>query len=139
MTDYTELAAAHAESTPGPWPWEYSGDGKRIVIGKGLVEGPNGYEVAEVYSDDCPCEVAEANARFIALAHRDVPGLIAQVRAHDTVLIDLAASLAAAISLLERGGKAAKKAASSDRMFDLMVMDYKASLARARAALRAIK
>lgn len=55
-------------ATPGPWPWEYTGDGKRIVIGAGLVEGPNGYEVAEVYSDDCPQNVAEANARLIASA-----------------------------------------------------------------------
>lgn len=54
--------------TPGPWPWKYTGDGKRITIGAGLVEGPGGYEVAEVYSDDCPPEVAEANARLIALA-----------------------------------------------------------------------
>lgn len=54
--------------TPGPWPWEYTGDGKRIVIGAGLVEGPGGYEVAEVYSDDCPREIAEANASLIASA-----------------------------------------------------------------------
>lgn len=49
--------------------------------------------------------------------------------------IDCAASLNAAISLLERGGKSAKKAAPSDKMFDLMVADYKASLERARATL----
>ena len=54
--------------TAGPWPIEPTGDGKRIIIGKGLVEGPNGYEVAEVYSDDCQREVAEANARLIAAA-----------------------------------------------------------------------
>ena len=54
--------------TPGPWPYEFTGDRKRIVIGKGLVEGPHGYEVAEVYSDDCPQEVALANARLIASA-----------------------------------------------------------------------
>lgn len=47
-------------------------------------------------------------------------------------LLDVTASLAAAVSLLERGGKAAKKAAPSDRMFDLMVRDYTASLKRAR-------
>lgn len=52
--------------TKGPWPWAYTGDGKRIVIGDGLVEGPNGYAVAEVYSDDCPQEVAEASDRLIA-------------------------------------------------------------------------
>ncbi len=51
------------------------------------------------------------------------------------VLVGVAASLAAAISLLERGGKAAKKAAPSDLMFDQMVRDYTASLERARAAL----
>lgn len=55
---------------------EYTGDGKRIVIGEGLVEGPNGYEVAEVYSDDCPREVAEANARLIASA----PELLAALK-----------------------------------------------------------
>ena len=49
--------------------------------------------------------------------------------------IDVAASLAAAISLLEKGGKAAKKAAASDRMFDQMLTDYRASLDRARAAI----
>jgi len=52
-----------------------------------------------------------------------------------TVLVDVAASLAAAISLLERGGKSAKKAAASDKMFDQMLADYRASLERARAAL----
>ena len=51
------------------------------------------------------------------------------------VVIGVAASLAAAISLLERGGKAAKKAAPSDLMFDQMVRDYTASLEDARAAL----
>lgn len=51
--------------------------------------------------------------------------------------IDAAAHLAAAISLLEAGGKAAKKAAPSDKMFDQMLRDYKRSLGRARAALAA--
>jgi uncharacterized membrane protein len=50
-------------------------------------------------------------------------------------LLHTAASLAAAISLLERGGKAAKKAAPSDRMFDQMVLDYKSSLEAARTLL----
>jgi len=36
-----------AQHTPGPWPWAFTGDGKRIVVGVGLVEGPNGYDVAE--------------------------------------------------------------------------------------------
>ena len=50
-------------------------------------------------------------------------------------LISTAASLAAAISLLERGGKSAKKAAPSDKMFDMMLEDYRESLNEARAAL----
>ena len=50
----------------------------------------------------------------------------------EDILIDLAASLAAAISLLERGGK---KAAASDKMFDQMLRDYRASLERARGYL----
>lgn len=47
-------------------------------------------------------------------------------------VIDTAASLAAAISLLERGGNASKKAAPSDKMFDLMLADYRKSLSAAR-------
>jgi hypothetical protein len=45
-------------------------------------------------------------------------------------LTDTSASLAAAISLLERSPKTA---APSDRMFDQMLQDYRASLGRARA------
>ena len=43
--------------------------------------------------------------------------------------IDLMASLAAAISLLEKGGE---KGAPSRKMFDIMLEDYKRSLDRAR-------
>lgn len=45
------------------------------------------------------------------------------------VTLDLAASLAAAISLLERGGK---KAAPSGKMFDQMLADYQGALDRFR-------
>jgi hypothetical protein len=48
-------------------------------------------------------------------------------------LIDVMASLAAAISLLERSHKTA---APSDKMFDLMLDDYRASLQRARDFIR---
>lgn len=51
-------------------------------------------------------------------------------------LISAAASLAAAISLLERSGMAVKKAAPSNRMFDQMLIDYRATLESARAALQ---
>ena len=54
--------------TKGPWPIKPTGDFKRIVIGDGLVDGPGGYEVAEVYSDDCDRYEAMANAHLIAAA-----------------------------------------------------------------------
>ncbi len=54
----------------------------------------------------------------------------------ENAMIACAASLAAAISLLERGGKAAKKAAPSDKMFDQMLLGYKTALELARAALK---
>lgn len=66
-------------------------------------------------------------------------GQLVPVPSVERVLTDTAAHLAAAISLLENGGKAAKKAAPSDRMFDQMVLDYKASLERARQAISAMK
>ena len=50
--------------------------------------------------------------------------------------IGVLASLAAAISLLERSS-IAKKAAPSDKMFDQMIDDYKAALEAGRAALSA--
>ena len=48
------------------------------------------------------------------------------------VVTDLLANLVAAVSLLKRGSK---KAAPSDRMFDQMIADYEASVARGRAYL----
>lgn len=45
------------------------------------------------------------------------------------------AHLAAAISLLERGGK---KAAPSDKIFRMMLADYKKALAAGREALKAL-
>jgi hypothetical protein len=51
-------------------------------------------------------------------------------------LIDTTASLVASVSLLERGGK---KAAPSDKMFAQMLVDYKNSIDRARAALEGVK
>ena len=62
-------------------------------------------------------------------------GLLDEAR---EVTMCAASSLAAAISLLERGGKAAKKAAPSDTMFDVMLNDYRTSLEKARAALAKI-
>ena len=71
-------------------------------------------------------------------AAAEIERLQARVRELEAALTDNAAHLAAAISLLERGGKAAKKAAASDKMFDIMLNDYHKSLERARAALAAL-
>ena len=57
--------------TKGPWDYKLTGDGKRIRIGLGMFDGPNGYDVAEVYSDDVTEETyveAQANAHLIAAA-----------------------------------------------------------------------
>ena len=67
--------------------------------------------------DTCHCDEAAAEIERLRAA-----------------LLDTGASLAAAISLLERGGK---KAAASDKMFTVMLDDYRKSLERARAALTA--
>lgn len=47
------------------------------------------------------------------------------------VMIDLVSHLAAAVSLLEHTPKA-KKAAPSDKMFRIMLDDYRGALARGR-------
>lgn len=49
------------------------------------------------------------------------------------IVVDLLASLVAAVNLLKRGSK---KAAPSDRMFDQMIADYEDSIERGRAALK---
>jgi hypothetical protein len=55
-----------------------------------------------------------------------------KLRRYKKALMETTASLAAAISLLERGRK---KAAPSNKMFDQMILDYKKSLDAARAIL----
>jgi hypothetical protein len=77
-------------------------------------------------------EIAEHFARHRTAAEAASAATVAELV---EALVDVAASLAAAISLLEKGGKAAKKAAPSDLMFEQMVRDYAASLERARAIL----
>lgn len=48
-------------------------------------------------------------------------------------MLRVMASLAASISLLEKGGK---KAAPSDKMFEQMLEDYRSSLEYARKVIR---
>ena len=57
----------------------------------------------------------------------------ARINALEEALVDVSASLIAAISLLDGGGK---KAAASDKMFEIMLSDYQDSVSRARALLK---
>jgi hypothetical protein len=68
-------------------------------------------------------------------AEADLAAARAEIEQWESVTISAVASLAAAISLLKAGGKAAKKGAASDKMFDQMIRDYERALDNARAAL----
>lgn len=57
----------------------------------------------------------------------------ARVKELEEAVTDAVASLVAAISLLERGGK---DAAWSDKVFHTMLADYKKSVERSRAVLK---
>jgi hypothetical protein len=105
MSDEAENVQMVPKHTPGPWPYTRTGDGKRITIGAGLVEGPNGYEVAEVYSDDCDAAEAEANARLIAAAPDLLAALQWVMSAHGEQLHD---ALAAANEAIARATGAAR-------------------------------
>jgi hypothetical protein len=76
-----------------------------------------------------------ARQTAVSMDNHLLRGLLEDAR---KTMLDVGSSLAAAISLLERGGKAAKKAAPSDTMFDIMLNDYRASFERARATLAKI-
>ena len=77
--DLVRIKNALKKATPGPWPIAKTGDGKRIIVGEGLVDGPNGYDVAEVYSDDCDSQEAMANAEIIAWFRNHGSELIARL------------------------------------------------------------
>lgn len=76
----------------------------------------------------------EANKKMMDEAAAEITRLRAKVAKADELedaFIGVAASLSAAIYLLEKGGRAA---APSNKMFDQMLKDYKRSLEQARAA-----
>ena len=86
-----------------------------------------------------PCSVCRGMAAtaLSALAPNRSAEILAAERERDALreaLRNALASLVAATSLLERGGK---KAAPSDKMFAQMLVDYNKSAAAARAALTA--
>ena len=119
----TTPAAPAAEPEPAAWMYTrknatYPNIGLHSKVSKGRwMPVPTGWTETPLYTADQLQALIEERDRLREVA------------------VDIAASLAAAISLLERGGKAAKKAAASDKMFDQMMLDYNASLDRARAAL----
>lgn len=104
------------EHTPGPWAAFTDDVGLRPHTNIVAFEGRTQCVFSLPGRDK-----AEPDVRLIVAA----PGLL-------EALMDTAASLAATISLLERSPKTA---APSNRMFDQMLADYRASLDRARAAL----
>lgn len=125
MTDYTDLKA-------------------RLCVELSAVLGPKGAdysaEPVTFYMEALAAITAlEADIARLQTAHVQMQRAMTDLAAENARLrgavLPVMASLAAAISLLERGGKLAKKAAASDKMFDQMLTDYRKSLAVARAAL----
>lgn len=88
-----------------------------------------GAEIARDSLGLCACDL-------LPEAVEEIKRLEAKVVRLEKVSIGVAASLAASISLLERGGK---KAAASNKMFDQMLVDYRGYLEQFRAALAEIK
>ena len=80
-------------------------------------------------------EYAADNGAFLREAADEITRLRAENERLREALIDTTASLVASVSLLERGGK---KAAPSDKMFAQMLVDYKNSIDRARAAIEGV-
>jgi hypothetical protein len=72
----TELQELLEKATPASWSVCKTGDAKRIIVGEGCIEGPNGYDVAEFYSDDCDSEEAMANAKLTALFRQHGPEIL---------------------------------------------------------------
>ena len=78
------------------------------------------------YSGDCPKPP-------LPMPPSELDQLRAEVAALRKVTVNVTAHLVAAHSLLKRGGK---KAAGSDKMFEIMLKDYEASIDTVRAALK---
>ena len=99
---------------------------KIYVWDNGGCEGREHFVASSDEVDPHYAETAEPGAAYL----RATPERLA---AEDMLkaLRDVLPSLVAAVSLLEKGGK---KAAPSDKMFDQMIADYKASIERGRAA-----
>jgi len=122
----------------------YGGDGKRFgwwyssdCPVHSAQKPPTEYEHLAGCVADTPEEVlaklTEVYPEALAVHTDRIKALEAERDRLEGALIHTASHLAAAISLLEHGGK---KAAPSDKMFDQMLKDYHGSLEMARAALK---
>jgi hypothetical protein len=105
--------------TPGPWQATKNGRaGNTYYIWRA---DPGRNPSNRGYVCISPHVHGYANARLIKAA----PSMYEALK-------DVTVSLIAAVSLLERGGK---KAAGSDKMFSIMLDDYRKSIEAGRAAL----
>lgn len=109
--------------------------------GPAVYHGPDGWDACEVQAisawntrpieDDLSASLNRASDAC-ASVQRERDALREMLGEFEQQLLDVGASLAAAISLLER---APATIAPSKKMFDQMKADYRASLERARAFL----
>ena len=106
--------------TPGPWAWRWKSGSLHRVGDDPYIYGDVVLTPTYEYDSGVDTVIGTADAALIKAA----PDLFEALRC-------TTASLVAAISLLERGGK---KAAPSDKMFDQMLVDYRNAVEKARAA-----
>lgn len=141
-------AASNVDDTGGTWSYVCWGekensagvlaavpysDPEKVASGE-IDNDPDKFHSEVIAACDCP-QSGITRAAFIAAANPAVVlELLDTIKRLEGALVDAGASLAAAISLLENTPKA-KKAAASDKMFGIMLNDYRKSLARARTAM----
>lgn len=156
MTWETEEEAEAFAKGWGGHPWWCKPNGKFEIVkvrpkyktikdGYELAEGEPAGQVEQTAMAICITAVGERNCSCLTSGtfrcHDDKPGDYARAaigaQAADMAgLVDAlkhtTASLVAAVSLLEHGGR---KAAPSDKMFEQMLVDYKAAIEHARQVL----
>jgi uncharacterized small protein (DUF1192 family) len=91
------------------------------------------FDVLKADYESLRAENALLNSELLQRDMTWLPAKDAENERLRAALVSTTASLVAAISLLERGGK---KAAPSDTMFAMMLEDYQKSVDEARAALK---
>lgn len=151
MVDLAKLEELAKAATPGSWAMVPAGNRPEIMCG--YRSGWGSLTIARVESIqflqdakfiaaanpatvlDLLAEIKRLNQEVASVFNKSaetVGNLKAEIERLREALIDVAASLSAAHSLLKRGGK---KAAPSNKMFEIMLDDYEKSLNRAVRAL----